>query len=141
MEKGMLGALDKSFIVLASQSPANDRQIATLVAAYPAVPNEYILLVKEATEIELQRDGSQYLRIWGPDGCIEMDTAYDISKRMPGAIPIGDDGGGRVLFYMDGKKGFGLYHVGYGDLDADNAVFAGPSLSALLGRGMGMDTF
>ena len=70
-----------------------------------------------------------------------MDHAYGISKRIAGAIPIGDDGGGKVIFYMNGKKGFGLYHVGYGDLDAEDATFAAPNLSALFELGAGVDTF
>jgi hypothetical protein len=137
----MLATLDKTLRVLAKQPPASSDQVSRLIAAYPTVPDEYLSVVKEATEVELQHQSGQYVRIWGPDGCIKMDDSYDISKRIASAIPIGDDRGCKVIFYMNGEKGFGLYHVGYGDLDADDAVFAAPSLSDLLEHAVGLDTF
>jgi hypothetical protein len=137
----MLAQLDKTWKLLARQPPASDSQVLMLNGHYPSMPDEYLSLIKEATEIELQHQRGQYVRIWGPKGCVEMDDGYDISQRIAGAIPIGDNGGGKVLFYMNGKKGFGLYHVGYGDLDADVAIFAAPSLSALLQHGVGLDSF
>jgi hypothetical protein len=70
-----------------------------------------------------------------------MDEGYDISNRINGVIPIGDDGEGKVIFYMRGKRGDGLYHVSYGDLDAEDAVFAAPNLTAFLQHGVGMDSF
>jgi len=52
-----------------------------------------------------------------------MDVGYGISKWIPGVLPIGDDGGGEVIFYANGKRGSGLSHVGYGNLDLDDAVW------------------
>jgi len=140
-ENRMLSSLDKGFKVLASRPAASGTDVSELKRRYPSVPDEYVTLVGEATEIELQHQAGQYLRIWGPDGCIEMDNGYGISKRIASAIPIGDDGGGKVILYMNGKKGFGLYHVGHGDLDAEDAIFAAPNLSALLEQGVGIATF
>ncbi len=137
----MLASLEKGFKVLAMQPSANSADLAQLKGHYPSVPDEYLILVGEATEVELQHQNGQYLRIWGPNGCIEMDDAYEISKHIAGAIPIGDDGGGKVIFYMNGKMGFGLYHVGYGDLNADDAIFAAPSLLALLEQAVGIQSF
>lgn len=137
----MLESLAKNLRLLASQPGATAEQVTELKDRFPAVPDEYVKLVEEATEIELQHENGQYVRIWGPRGCIEMDEGYNISKRIAGAIPIGDDGGGKVLFYMNSKEGFGLYHVGYGDLDAEDAIFTAPSLSALLEQAVGIDTF
>ena len=137
----MLSSLDGSFTILASQPAASIAQVLRLKGRYPSIPDEYLTLVGEATEIELRHQGGQYLRIWGPDGCIEMGDGYDISKRIAGAIPIGDDGGGKVIFYMNGSTGFGLYHVGFGDLDAEDAIFAAPSLRALLEQSVGIESF
>ena len=137
----MLESLHNSFRLLASQPGATAEQIAELKSRFPSVPDEYVKLVEEATEIELQHETGQYIRIWGPGGCIEMDEGYDISKRILGAVPIGDDGGGKPIFYMNGKSGHGLYHVGYGDLDAEDAVFTAPSLTAFLQQAVGIDTF
>jgi hypothetical protein len=66
---------------------------------------------------------------------------YGISKRIAGAIPIGDDGGGRVIMYMNGKEGYGLYHVGYGDLDEEDAIFIASNLTALLEQAAGIELF
>lgn len=65
-----------------------------------------------------------------------MRTAYDIDVRLPGALPIGDDGGGRVALYMDGSSGFGLYLSGYGDLDSGSASWLSESLRDLLVAGI-----
>jgi hypothetical protein len=113
--------------------PATDAALRKLRERFPMVPNEYLEFSKEATEVELEYQG-HYLRIWHPDDCLEMDDAYDISARLPSAIPIGDDGGERVILYFDGNKGRGLYRVGYGDLDPGDAVWVAPSLYALLGE-------
>ena len=137
----MLKSLNKNFTVLASLPAATQSQLMQMSGHFPSVPDEYLDLVGEITELELQHENGQYLRIWGPDGCIEMDNGYYVSKRIAGAVPIGDDGGGKVIFYMNGREGFGLYHVGYGDLDAEDAIFTAPSLLALLEQAIGIDTF
>jgi hypothetical protein len=137
----MLDLLDASFLVLAKGPAADAAQIASVRQRFATVPREYLELAVEATEIELQHKGGQYIRIWGPKGCIEMDEGYGIGQRIPGAIPIGDDGGGQVIFYLDGKQGFGLYHVGYGNLDCGAAVYVARSLADLLTRSIGIGTF
>lgn len=137
----MLSSLDKGFKILARQPAASSTQVAQLKGRYPSVPDEYVTLVGEATDIELQHQHGQYLRIWGPFWCMDMDDGHEISKWIPGAIPIGDDGGGKAICYMNGKKGFGLYHVGYGCLDVEEAIFVASSLSALLEQAVGIATF
>jgi hypothetical protein len=137
----MLAKMNSGFTILASRPAAENSQIARLTGLFPSLPCEYVVLIREATEIELQHNNGQYIRICGPAGCIDMDKAYNISARMAGAIPIGDDGGGKVIFYMTGSHGFGLYRVGFGDLDANDAVFISPSLSAFLGECTGVEAF
>ncbi len=137
----MLNSLDASFRVLGRAPAADAAQIATLKQHFGTIPAEYLETVAEATEIELQHSGGQYIRIWGPGGCIEMDDGYGIRQRIPGAFPIGDDGGGHVIFYQEGKRGVGLYHVGYGNLDGDDAVFVAPSLTSFLTTAVGIATF
>ena len=68
----------------------------------------------------------------GPEGCLEMDEAHGISDYIPGAIPIGDDEGGKALIYMTGNKGWGLYLSGFGDLDAEDAQWIASNLRELL---------
>ena len=113
-------------------------EIDSLRAKFTEIPDEYEELSRDASEIELDFDG-KYLRIWHPQTSKEMDEGYGISTRLPGAIAIGDDGGGRVLLYFNGKNGPGLYRIGYGDLDPEDAVWVAESLKELLSTGSGMD--
>ncbi|GKQ97318.1 SMI1/KNR4 family protein [Aeromonas hydrophila] len=105
------------------------------------IPQEYIDFITQLTEAEiLVLDGS-YVRIWSAIGCIEMNSAYNIQKYIPGSIAIGDDEGGKVVFYANGKEGFGLYKVGFGDLDINAAEWISPSLVSFLIDGIGADLF
>lgn len=134
-------AIGNSFSVLAHRSPASNADVAALTRHFPFIPKEYLDLVAQATEVEVQHQSGQYLRIWDPLDCIEMDEGYHIRKYISDAIPIGDDGGGQVIFYMNGHNGFGLYHVGYGNLGRDDAVWISANLSDLLLKATGIDTF
>lgn len=133
----MLEELHPQFSVLAKGEPAESLEIAAVRARFSNVPDEYLTLAREATELELQHESGAYVRIWGPLGCVDMDEGYDISTRFPDAVPIGDNGGGKVLFYMNGKEGFGIYCTGYGDLSAEDAVRAADSLRTLLTNAQG----
>lgn len=135
----MLEALDERFSILQSQPPAAQSEIDEFTSRFPDAPGEYVELVKEATEIELGWGARKYLRIWGPGGCVEMDEGYDVSLRLPGAIPVGDNGGGDMLVYLKGDSGAGLYLVNYGDIDTASARFVSPTLSALLTQGFGIE--
>lgn len=137
----MFHSLHASFQLLAHEAAAGTAELASLEKHFGSVPQEYVDLVLAATQIELAHSSGQYIRIWAPATCIEMDDGYGIRKRLPGAIPIGDDGGGQVIFYRDGKHGFGLYHVGYGNLDPDDEVWIAPSLTALLTQAIGIQQF
>ena len=123
---------------MASKPPAKEHDLAAFKMRFPAVPEEYAELMRDASEIELAC-GSHYLRIWHPETCVEMDEAYEISQRLPGSIPIGDDGGGRVLLYFNGTRGGGLYRVGYGDLEPEETVWVAASLKDLLSDRMGIE--
>ena len=117
------------------------RRLLRSKSTFSAVPPDYLELVGEVTETELQHAGGQYIRIWRPSGCVEMDEAYGIRRRIPGAVPIGDDGGGRVIFYQPDKHGSGLYHVGYGNLDPVDAIWIAPTLADFLTKGTGIESF
>jgi hypothetical protein len=135
----MLNKLDSEFSVSFRGTASAATELTSFNEAYPDAPSDVAELFQEATEIEMQHVCGVYLRFWGPSGCVEMDQAYGISKRIPGAVPIGDDGG-KAILYMNGKEGFGLYVVGYGALDAEEAVWVAPSLTALLTRAAGIPT-
>ncbi len=104
------------------------------------VPVDYIEIVDEATEIEISVRKEQYIRIWSPEGCIEMNESYNVQTFIPNSLAIGDDEGGNALLYMTGNKGFGIYLTGFGNLDADDATYISISLRELLINGDGVDT-
>jgi len=137
----MLDRLNPHFRLLGKAAAASEDDITCMTGRLGDAPPQFLELLREATEIEVQHASGIYLRFWGPRGCVEMDAAYGIHKRIPGAFPIGDDGGGRVLLFMEGRNGFGLYLVGYGDLDADDALHVVSTLGELLTDGTGIGVF
>ena len=141
MRRKMLNRISTSFKVLSKGSPATQEQVDAAVKHFGGLPQEFIDLTREATEVEIQHQGGQYLRIWGQAGCMEMDEGYGIRKRIPNALPIGDDGGGQVLFYGHGNQGEGLYHVGYGNLDLSDAIWIAATLVELLENAKGIEAF
>jgi len=110
-----------------------------MLEKYGTVPAEYLEIASEATEIEMEHDNGTYLRIWGPARCLEMDDGYEISKRIVTAVPIGDNGGGKIIFYMSGKSGFGLYLLGFGDANPDHAYLIAANLRQLLVEAKGIE--
>jgi hypothetical protein len=137
----MLENLHKGMDILGRQPGADEQHIALLQKRFPTVPQDYVDLAREATDLELATPNGRYLRLWGPMGTLDMDEGYEISSRIPGAIPIGDDGSGKVLFFANGHEGHGLYRVGYGDLDMEDAEWIAESLSALIFEGRGAESF
>lgn len=135
----MLSKLHKDFKILAAKDGAKPEDIEVLKERFPNVPAEYVELVLEATDVEMNWNQEQYIRIYGPRTCLEMDEGYEFSQYIEEAIVIGDNGGGGALVYMDGKKGWGLYRLGYGAIDRDIAIWIASSLSAFLLEGQGIE--
>ena len=131
----MLDRLHTDVRVLARQGGADASQLAVLSARFPALPPMCLELFAGATELELSYRGV-YIRFYGPSGCLEMDRAYNISARIPGAIVVGDNGGGEAVVFMSTSPGPGLFRVGYGALAVDELVSIAPSLEALLVQGL-----
>lgn len=121
--------------------PATQEQIDAAARHFGSLPQDFVDLAREATEVEIQHQHGQYVRIWGPLGCVEMDEGYGIRQRIRDAIPIGDDGGGNVLFYANGNRGDGVYRVGYGNLDIGDATWIAASLVELLTKADGIEAF
>ncbi|MDO8225827.1 SMI1/KNR4 family protein [Bacillus cabrialesii] len=137
----LLNKISSHFSIDAQEPAANIEEIESLREFSPInVPSDYIDIVSEATEVEISVDGEKYIRIWSPTGCIEMNDSYEIQEYIPESLAIGDDEGGNALIYLDGNEGFGLYIVGFGDLDAEEAVKVAPSLSDLLINNAGIES-
>ena len=96
-------------------------------------------VIRKLTEIEINVDEKKYIRIWGADGCIEMNDEYAIQESIPNSLAIADDEGGNALIYTTGEKGFGLYVIAFNDLDVNELQYVSNSLSDLLINNVGID--
>lgn len=103
------------------------------------IPQEYLMFVSQMTEAEFLVMDESYIRIWGVEGCMEMNEVYNVQKYIPSSLAIGDDEGGKAILYALGNNGYSLYKVGFGDLDINDAEFISPSLTELLIYGVGID--
>jgi len=111
--------LHPTFRVYSYSNPAKDQDLAGLATAYPVIPDGYLDWVSEATNVTLLWNNRGELRIWGPEEVFGMAAAYNISARMPDALPFADNGGGEWLVYGDGQQGRGVYLVDAGSLALD----------------------
>ncbi|WFV01402.1 SMI1/KNR4 family protein [Escherichia fergusonii] len=93
------------------------------------LPDEYSAFVSQMTEAEIIIMNELYIRIWGAEDCIGLNDAYHIQKYIPNPLAICDNEGGKAILYASGKDGFGLYQVGFGDLDINDAEFISSSLT------------
>jgi hypothetical protein len=125
--------------VLAVKGPAEQADLRLAEERFGHLPDDYTSIVQEATELELEFENGRYFRVWGPSGCVEMDEGYEIAAQVPGAIPIGDDGGGQFIYYGDGGRGWGLYCMDYGDIDPKEGVWIAVSLEDFLAHQEGSE--
>lgn len=138
----MLSKLSTRFRVDASKGPSSEAEIAQLLEFSPiAVPPDFVELIREGTEVELAIDGRKYIRIWSALGCIEMNTAYEVQGNLGDSLAIGDDESGSALIMMPegARVREGLYLMGFGCLDIDEATFIAPTLTDLLVNEAGIE--
>ncbi|CAH02162.1 uncharacterized protein KLLA0_B05269g [Kluyveromyces lactis] len=136
-----ISKLHENFKLEVKNAGSSDEEINTIRTIFSGkeIPEEYLCFISQVSEAEILVQGKSYIRIWGAEGCIEMNESYHIQKYIPNAIAIGDDEGGQVIFYATGDDGYGLYKVGFGNLDIEDAVFISNSLYDLLMKGNGTD--
>ena len=138
----ILNELSDLFKVVTSNIKSSDVEIDELIQFSKIdVPEEFIQIIKEKTELEIQVDDKKYIRIWGANGCIEMNAAYSVQKYIPNSLAIGDDECCNVILYASGHEGFGVYMVSLSDLDVDEMVFIANSLEDFFVKGKGLDVF
>jgi len=126
--------------VVSFQSPEPSSSLERLKERFETVPQEYLDMCAEASEIVLRTDSNKPIRFWSSSECIGMDELYQVSEEIPGSMPIGDTGG-RGIVYMVGEEGFGVYIVGWGALSREDARFIAPSLTKFVGEGVGLDVY
>ena len=138
----ILSKMSKSFEIATSDIKSNDIAIDELIQYSKInVPLEFLEIIKERTEIEILVNNEKYIRIWGADGCIEMNDAYHIQKYIPDSLAIGDDECSNAVLYANGNNGFGVYMVSFGDLGVDEMVYIADSLEAFFVNEEGIDVF
>ncbi len=103
------------------------------------LPKEFLNIILEMSEIEISIDNDKYLRLWGADGCIEMNSAYEIQKYIPNSLAIGDNEGGSTILYINHNNRFGLYKIDFNNLDVEELIYISESLIELLVNGIGLD--
>ncbi|NRD71846.1 SMI1/KNR4 family protein [Shewanella sp. VB17] len=136
----ILNNLHPSLRIEANESAALSEDISALNKfSCIEIPTDYLNVINEMTEVEILISDDRYFRIWGPAGCIEMNEEYKVQNYIPDSLAIGDDEGGSALILMTGEQGFGIYKVGFGNLDAEDAEFISESLENLLTKGNGID--
>ncbi|UZQ49373.1 SMI1/KNR4 family protein [Clostridium kluyveri] len=136
----ILKDLSNNYRIDANKLASNDEEIKNLIKfSEIEIPEDFLEIIREQTEIEINVDGKKYIRIWGADGCIEMNDAYNIQANIPNSLAIADDEGGNALIYTTGEKGFGLYVIAFNDLDVDELQYVASSLSDLLIKNIGID--
>ncbi|MNF16902.1 hypothetical protein D3C80_2201450 [compost metagenome] len=54
-------------------------------------------------------------------------------------MAIGDNEGAYALVYLNGQYGLGIYLMGFGNLDVEDAIFISPTITKLLIDGTGID--
>ena len=137
-----LDKISDKFRLAAFAAPSQAADIEKLLqTAKISVPLDYIELIREKSELEFIIGTSDYVRIWGADGCLDLNAAYHVQEYLPNSLAIGDDGGGGALLYLLGEKGFGLYLCRFADLEVSAARFVAGSLAEFLCGEIGADIF
>ena len=78
---GILDNLSNSYQIDSSQIPSTEEEINKLKEFSTInVPTDYIEIIREATEVEINVASKIHIRIWSALGSIEMNEAYNIQQ-------------------------------------------------------------
>lgn len=102
------------------------------------VAKEFLNIISEMSEIEISIDNYKYLRLWGAEGCIEMNCAYEIQRYIPNSLAIWDNEEGSDILYANYNNKFGIYKIDFNDLDIEKLSYISESLLELLVDGIGL---
>ena len=138
----ILSKMSKLLNIVTSDTKSSDIEISKLLQYSKInIPIEFLEIIKEQSELEICVDGEKYIRVWGANGCIEMNDAYHIQKYIPNSLAIGDDECSNAILYANGNNGFGVYIVSFGDLSVDEMVYIADSLEEFFVNEVGVDVF
>jgi hypothetical protein len=138
----VLQELNHRFLIAASAPASTEADIARLLAVSTIkVPEDYLDIVRERSDVEIAIAANAFVRIWGAARAIDLNGAHFIQQYIPNSLAIGDDEGGQALILATGLNGYGLYLVGFGDLDMSDASFIARTLKDFLVFGEGVFRF
>lgn len=138
----ILEQLNEDINVVVANISSTKSEIEEMLMKSPIIiPNEYIEIISQKSELEISIKNEKILRIWGATGCVEMNEAYNIQTYLPDSWAIGDDEGGYAIVYSKNNDKIGVYAISFGDLDENEKIFIASSLFELLVKGVGSDTF
>lgn len=139
----ILSLLHPRFTLVAREAAASDQEIAKLIAFADAIglhlPEAYLGLLKEATEIHLSSPNTRAIHLWGPDRTIEKNETSGFQRYLPQALAIGDDQDRAAYVLMTGYDGPGFYLSRLVAPDMSEATLIAPSLADFLKDGVGLD--
>lgn len=139
-ELSLLNKLGEKYRIDVDYPPSTVEEIESLLMfATIDVPEEFLAIIREKTEIEINVAGEKYLRLWGAKGCIEMNKAYFIQQYIPNSLAIGDDEGGNALLYVKHEDGIKLYMVAFNDLEIEEMQYVANSLYDLFIHYVGIE--
>lgn len=136
MAEGVTG-ISPEFFVYAFGPPASSSELDALGERYPLIPAGFADLALQVTGLVLLWHYRGELRLWHPGDIGAMDDAYEVSRYLPGAMPLGDNGGGSLLIHCIGADGAGIYLFEAGALFIEDARFLAPDIMALIERAEG----
>lgn len=138
----ILSKMSKLFKIVTSDTKSSDIEISKLLQYSKInIPIEFLEIIKEQSELEICVNNEKYIRVWGANGCIEMNEDYHIQKYIPNSLAIGDDECSNAILYSNGNNGFGVYIVSFGDLGVDEMVYIADSLEDFFVNEVGVDVF
>jgi hypothetical protein len=161
----MLSALHSAYITGQRAKPAPQDDLLALAAEVPHIPTDYLELAGESLDFTVyakrdwinERVGKRYtiqnlpvLHLLYPRACLDSirflrenvySYAYPDDKLEGDMIPLGDDRGDYVFFYMKFNDKTGLYLVDDSGVGIDEPLWLAPSLKDFLIHATGLDTF
>lgn len=140
-----LSNLHSKLKVEAFQPRSSEDEIQALLDFSPiSVPDDYLSLIREGSELEIGVDladeGYWFIRIYGAATALEMNQAYRVQKGLPNALALGDNEGGEMLVHIPSASPPGIYHIPMSCLsDMDEATHIAADLTELLVHAKNVD--
>ncbi len=141
----LLSNLHPKLKLATSRPRSSEEEIRALLEFSPIpVPEEYLSLVREGSELEIGVDlgdeGYWFIRIYGAATAIRMNEAYHVQRGLPQALAIGDNEGGEMLLQMPSANPPGIYHIPMSCLsDMEESTYIAANLKELLTQGKNLD--